>query len=113
MSRIEYQTVLFSKDCITDKDMNNFGYDGWNLCSIVPATTNNDVCIGIFSREVMEEGLNAKIRNKLGPIQTLIDICKLADEGKILPTLLIQDTVKNAIRESEKSMEYLIHIGEE
>ena len=109
MSRIEYQTVLFSKDCITDEDMNNFGYDGWNLCSIVPATTNHNVCIGIFSREVMEEGLNAKIRNKLGPIQTLIDLSKILKESGEIP----RDILINAIEESEKSMEYLIHIGEE
>lgn len=108
MSRIEYQTVLFNKDCITDEDMNNFGYDGWNLCSIVPSTTNYNACIGVFSREVVEEGLNAKVRNKLGPIQTLIDLCKILKETSEVP----RDILINAMEESEKSMDFLIHIGE-
>ena len=112
MNRVEYQTGLFTRDCITDEDLNNFGYDGWKLSTILPVESNPTSIIGVFYREVIEEGLNAKIRNKLGPIQTLIDLCKLADEGKILPSLLIQDTVKNAIRESEKSLEFLTHIGE-
>jgi hypothetical protein len=112
MNRVEYQTVLFTRDCITDEDLNNFGCDGWKLSAILPVESNPFAIMGVFYREVVEEGLNAKIRNKLSPIQTLVDICKLADEGKILPSLLIQDIVKNAIRETEKSIEFLTHIGE-
>ena len=56
----------------------------------------------------MEETLNAKIRNKLGPIQTLIDLCKILKENGEVP----KEILINALEESEKSMEFLVHIGE-
>ena len=40
MNRVEYQTVLFTRDCITDEDLNNFGYDGWKLSTILPVESN-------------------------------------------------------------------------
>lgn len=110
MNRVEYQTVLFTRDCITDEDLNNFGYDGWKLSTILPVESNPFAIIGVFYREVVEEDLNAKIRNKLGPIQTLLDLCKLRKEGKMLPEAykLMDDTLD----EVEKSIEFLTHIGE-
>ena len=108
MNRVEYQTVLFTRDCITDEDLNNFGYDGWKLSTILPVESNPFAIIGVFYREVVEEDLNAKIRNKLGPIQTLVDLCKILKETGEVP----RDILINAIEESEKSMEFLTHIGE-
>lgn len=109
MKRIEYQTVLFTRDCITDEDLNNFGYDGWKLSTIMPVESNPFAVIGVFYREVEEEGLNAKIRNKLGPIQTMIDLLK---NFKVNGDDKVQKLVEDALTESEKSMEFLIHIGE-
>lgn len=109
MKRIEYQTVLFTRDCITDEDLNNFGYDGWKLSTIMPVESNPFAVIGVFYREVEEEGLNAKIRNKLGPIQTMIDLLK---NFKINGDDKVQKLVEDALTESEKSMEFLTHIGE-
>lgn len=110
MNRVEYQTVLFTRECITDEDLNNFGYDGWKLSALEPLESNPFAIIGVFYREVVEEDLNAKIRNKLGPIQTLLDLCKLRKEGKITPETykLMDDTLD----EVEKSIEFLTHIGE-
>ena len=110
MNRVEYQTVLFTRDCITDEDLNNFGYDGWKLSTILPVESNPFAIIGVFYREVVEEDLNAKIRNKLGPIQTLLDLCKIQREDKASPKIdkLIDDTLD----EVEKSIEFLTHIGE-
>jgi hypothetical protein len=110
MSRVEYQTVLFTRDCITDEDLNNFGYDGWKLSTLVPLESNPFAIMGVFYREVVEEGLNAKIRNKLGPIQTLLDLCKMQREGKATPK--IDKLMDDALDEVEKSIEFLRHIGE-
>lgn len=110
MNRVEYQTVLFTRDCITDEDLNNFGYDGWKLSTMMPVESNPFAIIGVFYREVEEEGLNAKIRNKLGPIQTMIDLLK---NFKVNGGDKVQKLVEDALTESEKSMEFLTHIGED
>jgi hypothetical protein len=110
MSRVEYQTVLFTRDCITDEDLNNFGYDGWKLSTLVPLESNPFAIMGVLYREVVEEDLNAKIRNKLGPIQTLLDLCKIQREGKATPK--IDKLMGDTLDEVEKSIEFLTHIGE-
>ena len=110
MKKIEYQTVLFTRDCVTDEDLNNFGYDGWKLSTMMPVESNPFAIIGVFYREVEEEGLNAKIRNKLGPFQTMIDLLK---NFKINSDDKVQKLVEDALTEAEKSMEFLTHIGED
>lgn len=110
MKKIEYQTVLFTRDCVTDEDLNNFGYDGWKLSTMMPVESNPFAIIGVFYREVEEEDLNAKIRNKLGPFQTMIDLLK---NFKINGDDKVQKLMEDALTETEKSMEFLTHIGED
>ena len=60
--------------------------------------------------EYQKEGLNAKIRNKLGPFQTMIDLLK---NFKINGDDKVQKLMEDALTEAEKSMEFLTHIGED
>lgn len=107
MSRIIYKNIIIS-DGFSTNDLNDIGKDGWKLCSIVPSGYKEGDVIGTFCKEDIEDELNAKIRNKLGPIQTLVDLCKILKETGEVP----RDILINAAEESEKSMEFLIHIGE-
>lgn len=60
------------------------------------------------------QSLNADIRNKLGPLQTIMDLVNTW--GLKNPSNMDDDVIaqvfNEAIEEANKSMEYLKHIGE-
>ena len=61
-----------------------------------------------------KQTLNADIRNKLGPLQTIMDLVNawgLKNPSNIDDDVITQ-VFNEAIEEANKSMEYLKHIGE-
>ena len=60
------------------------------------------------------QSLNADIRNKLGPLQTIMDLVNTW--GLKNPSNMDDDVItqvfNEAVKEANKSMEYLKHIGE-
>lgn len=64
----------------------------------------------IFKRP--KQTLNADIRNKLGPLQTIIDFVNTWGFKYPAEDDAIKQVFNEAIEEANKSMEYLKHIGE-
>lgn len=58
------------------------------------------------------QSLNADIRNKLGPLQTLVDIVNTWGFKYPAEDDAVKQVFNEAIEEANKSMEYLKHIGE-
>ena len=59
-----------------------------------------------------KQTLNADIRNKLGPLQTLVDIVNTWGFKYPAEDDAVKRVFNEAIEESNKSIEYLKHIGE-
>lgn len=58
------------------------------------------------------QSLNADIRNKLGPLQTLIDIVNTWGFKYPAEDDAVKQVFNEALKEANKSIEYLKHIGE-
>lgn len=58
------------------------------------------------------QSLNADIRNKLGPLQTLIDIVNTWGFKYPAEDDAIKQVFNDALKEANKSIEYIKHIGE-
>lgn len=58
------------------------------------------------------QSLNADIRNKLGPLQTLIDIVNTWGFKYPAEDDAVKQVFDEALKEANKSLEYLKHIGE-
>lgn len=58
------------------------------------------------------QSLNADIRNKLGPLQTLIDIINTWGFKYPAEDDAVKQVFNEALKEANKSIEYLKHIGE-
>ena len=59
-----------------------------------------------------KQTLNADIRNKLGPLQTLIDIVNTWGFKYPAEDDAIKQVFNDALKEANKSIEYIKHIGE-
>lgn len=64
----------------------------------------------IFKRP--KQTLNADIRNKLGPLQTLIDLVNTWGFKYPSEDDAVKQLFDETVKEAKKSMEYLKHIGE-
>jgi len=64
----------------------------------------------IFKRP--KQTLNADIRNKLGPLQTLMDLVNTWGFKYPSEDDAVKQLFNEAVTEAKKSMEYLKHIGE-
>lgn len=83
---------------------------GWE--PVMTCRLNNWESNVLFKRP--KQTLNADIRNKLGPLQTIMDLVNTW--GLKNPSNMDDDVItqvfNEAIEEANKSMEYLKHIGE-
>lgn len=59
-----------------------------------------------------KQTLNADIRNKLGPLQTIMDLVNTWGFKYPAEDDAVKQVFNEAIEEANKSMEYLKHIGE-
>ena len=73
-NKIEYQVVLFPSKELYLPEIARYGEEGWKIQALVPMDDNTSIYRVIMYREVPDDSLNAEIRNKLGPFQTLIDL---------------------------------------
>ena len=83
---------------------------GWE--PVMTCRLNNLESNVLFKRP--KQTLNADIRNKLGPLQTIMDLVNTW--GLKNPSNMDDDVItqvfNEAVEEANKSMEYLKHIGE-
>lgn len=94
-----------------EKKINEMTGDGWEVVSHSFDCEWKTYKI-IFKRP--KQTLNADIRNKLGPLQTIMDLVNTW--GLKNPSGMDDDVItqvfNEAIEEANKSIEYLKHIGE-
>lgn len=112
--KIEYQVVLFPSKSLYQPEIARYGEEGWKIQAFVPMDEDTSIYRAIMYREVLDDSLNAEIRNKLGPFQTLIDIMDDFIDYKRVFNIgnNVEKILRDAVNESKKSMEYLKHVGE-
>lgn len=113
-NKIEYQVVLFPSKELYLPEIARYGEEGWKIQALVPMDDNTSIYRVIMYREVPDDSLNAEIRNKLGPFQTLIDLIDnfIDFKGAFNINDEVEKILRDAVNESKKSMEYLKHVGE-
>lgn len=113
-NKIEYQVVLFPSKELYQPEIVRYGEEGWKIQAFVPMDDNTSIYRAIMYREVPDDSLNANIRNKLGPFQTLIDLMDgiIDFKGAFNINDEVEKILRDAVNESKKSMEYLKHVGE-
>jgi hypothetical protein len=107
MNKIEYQSVMFNGG-VNAETLDKLGSQGWILCYLSEFDSETNSLVGTFYRSLLDDTLNAQIRNKLTPFQTLIDIYKMEKMGQSIPSTLKDEAVMAA----EESLKFLTHIGE-
>lgn len=112
--KIEYQVVLFPSKSLYQPEIARYGEEGWKIQAFVPMDEDTSIYRAIMYREVPDDSLNANIRNKLGPFQTLIDLMDnfINFKGFFPYNDGVEKILRDAVNESKKSMEYLKHVGE-
>lgn len=112
--KIEYQVVLFPSKSLYQPEIARYGEEGWKIQAFVPMDEDTSIYRAIMYREVPDDSLNANIRNKLGPFQTLIDLMDnfINFKGVFPYNDGVEKILRDAVNESKKSMEYLKHVGE-
>ena len=112
--KIEYQVVLFPSKSLYHPEITRYGEEGWKIQAFVPMDEDTSIYRAIMYREVPDDSLNADIRNKLGPFQTLIDLMDkfINFKGTFPYNDGVEKILRDAVNESKKSMEYLKHVGE-
>ena len=112
--KIEYQVVLFPSKSLYQPEIARYGEEGWKIQAFVPMDEDTSIYRAIMYREVLDDSLNAEIRNKLGPFQTLIDLMDNFIDYKRVFNIgnEVEKILRDAVNESKKSMEYLKHVGE-
>lgn len=81
---------------------------GWE--PVMTCRLNNWESNVIFRKP--NQSLNADIRNKLGPLQTLIDIVNTWGFKYPAEDDAVKQVFDEALKEANKSLEYLKHMGE-
>lgn len=92
-----------------EEKINKMTGDGWEVVSHSFDCEWKTYKI-IFKRP--KQTLNADIRNKLGPLQTIMDLVNVWGFKSPAEDDAIKQVFNEAIEEANKSMEYLKHIGE-
>ena len=112
--KIEYQVVLFPSKSLYQPEIARYGEEGWKIQAFIPMDDDTSIYRAIMYREVPDDSLNAEIRNKLGPFQTLIDLMDSFIDYKGVFNIgdEVKKILRDAVNESIKSMEYLKHVGE-
>lgn len=112
--KIEYQVVLFPSKSLYQPEIARYGEEGWRIQAFIPMDDDTSIYRVIMYREVLDDSLNAEIRNKLGPFQTLIDLMDNFIDYKRVFNIgdEVEKILRDAVNESKKSMEYLKHVGE-
>lgn len=112
--KIEYQVVLFPSKSLYQPEIARYGEEGWRIQAFIPMDDDTSIYRAIMYREVPDDSLNAEIRNKLGPFQTLIDLMDNFIDYKRVFNIgnEVEKILRDAVNESKKSMEYLKHVGE-
>lgn len=112
--KIEYQVVLFPSKSLYQPEIARYGEEGWRIQAFIPMDDDTSIYRAVMYREVSDDSLNAEIRNKLGPFQTLIDLMDNFIDYKRVFNIgnEVEKILRDAVNESKKSMEYLKHVGE-
>lgn len=112
--KIEYQVALFPSKSLYQPEIARYGEEGWRIQAFVPMDSDTSIYRAIMYREVPDDSLNAEIRNKLGPFQTLIDLMEHVIEHRGVFNIgeEVEKILRDAVNESIKSMEFLKHVGE-
>lgn len=112
--KIEYQVVLFPSKSLYQPEIARYGEEGWRIQAFIPMDDDTSIYRAIMYREVPDDSLNAEIRNKLGPFQTLIDLMDNFIDYKRVFNIgnEVEKILRDAVNESKKSMEFLKHVGE-
>lgn len=112
--KIEYQVVLFPSKSLYQPEIARYGEEGWRIQAFIPMDDDTSIYRAVMYREVPDDSLNAEIRNKLGPFQTLIDLMDNFIDYKRVFNIgnEVEKILRDAVNESKKSMEYLKHVGE-
>ena len=112
--KIEYQVVLFPSKSLYQPEIARYGEEGWRIQAFIPMDDDTSIYRAIMYREVPDNSLNAEIRNKLGPFQTLIDLMDNFIDYKRVFNIgnEVEKILRDAVNESKKSMEFLKHVGE-
>lgn len=112
--KIEYQVVLFPSKSLYQPEIARYGEEGWRIQAFIPMDDDTSIYRAVMYREVPDDSLNAEIRNKLGPFQTLIDLMdNFIDYKRVFNIgVEVEKILRDAVNESKKSMEYLKHVGE-
>lgn len=102
-------TIRHARWSSFEEKINKMTGDGWE---VVSHSFDCDWKIYkiIFKRP--KQTLNADIRNKLGPLQTIMDLVNTWGFKYPSEDDAVKQVFNDAVREAKKSMEYLKHIGE-
>lgn len=102
-------TIRHTRWSTFEEKINKMTGDGWEVVSHSFDCDWKTYKI-IFKRP--KQTLNADIRNKLGPLQTLIDLVNTWGFKYPSEDDAVKQLFDETVREAKKSMEYLKHIGE-
>lgn len=102
-------TICQARSNSFEKKINKMIEDGWEVVSHSFDSEWRIYKI-IFKRP--KQTLNADIRNKLGPLQTIMDLVNTWGFKYPSEDDAVTQVFNEAVREAKKSMEYLKHIGE-
>lgn len=114
MNRYEYKIEYIDFYDFEEK-LNSFGEEGWEVFQIEDnsntlQTFGKKTLQKVFMRRKIEkESLNAKVRNKLTPFRTLMDISEqLCNDN--FDVIKYQTLITNILKECEKSIDFLKNI---
>ena len=114
MDRYEYKIEYIDFYDFEEK-LNSFGEEGWEVFQIEDnsntlQTFGEKTLQKVFMRRKIErESLNAKVRNKLTPFRTLMDISEqLCNDN--FDVIKYQTLITNILKECEKSIDFLKNI---